>query len=166
MSLSGNISACLYLLLVLSCLAVSKPSLGQKCYKKTINPSGNTFVQTLHYPEYKGEEKELSFFLAKTMEFGAISSIQNEDQEWQDSVGVRFVIGKDNRMSDLMIESRDLALGTEVEKAFKKSACNWRAGGTERLLNVWYACVVYVRIEKRANKFVYTVSIIPRNPTT
>jgi hypothetical protein len=149
--------------LFLNGFAFSQAREQNPCYQNTID-NAEVFTKALHYPYYKGGERELNLFLANEIDIQFISTfIPDSLIVFEDSVQIKFVISRRGTMSDLSASGDNAALCAEIRKALIKSACNWVPGGTERHLPVWYNGTIYFRLDKRPKACSLTVSSLSNN---
>ena len=115
----------------------------------------------LHKPYFKGGHDTLVNFLMANISFQKlVTDLSHNEAIYADTARIKFIVAKNGTLSDLTITlTKKKLLTDEILRVIKKSACNWVAGGTERLLNGWLQFDIYYLIDRRYNEVTTKVKI-------
>ena len=115
----------------------------------------------LHKPYFKGGNDSLILYLMTHINFQKVrSDFAQKNRTYSDTARVKFIVSKYGSLSDLHVTlTKTQVLADEIIRVLKQSACNWVAGGTERLLNGWLQFDIHYSIERRFNEMAIKIKI-------
>ena len=131
------------------------------CYSDKPFDKEKVFTKMLHKPYFKGGHDTLVNYLMTNISFQKlVNDLSQNERLYDDTARIKFVVAKNGTLSDLTVTlTKKKLLANEIVRVIKKSACNWVAGGTERLLNGWIQFDVYYLIDRRYNEVTTKVKI-------
>jgi hypothetical protein len=133
----------------------------KSCYSDKPFKKEKVFTKMLHNPYFKGGNDSLLNFIMDNIGFQKIAGTLSQNQRiYNDTARIRFIVSKNGRLSDLSVSlTKNKILASEIVRVIKKSACQWVAGGTERLLNGWLQFDIYYLIDRRYNELTTKIKI-------